>query len=113
MGTAMRIHHVLQLAESDGEAGTDIVTRRNRPEEVGAADPELLSHRQCGRNNGASGMRLGGWMCIVRLIGMREQTVCQCGFNWTAHNVGTGDGANPVPAIRTCELNREPARRER
>ena len=111
MRAAVRLRHILQLSEGNGEPRSDIVAERDSAQKTRAVDSEFFAGRERGWNHGAARMRLGGRMGIVGLVGMSQKTVGKRRFNRAAQDLRTRDRADFLAAIGSRELNGKAARR--
>src|SRR6202035_4834975 len=92
-------------AHAHRDARADVVPKSDRAYKLGAGDCKQLSCGKARGDNGNSGMRAGWTMRVVGLIGMREDTVGECGLDGAAYNVGSHNGGNLLAPIAASKLD--------
>ena len=99
-----RAHEV--RSECQEKATADIVTERDRTQQLHARSALALGQREGRGHDGAAGMGFSHRLEVVGLIGVGEDAVDQCGVYGRGLNIGGDDSRFLDPALRPRVANR-------
>ena len=99
LGAAVTGSHEVR-SEGQQKAAADVVTERDRGEQLRSRSALALGHREGRGHDGAAGMSFGHRLEVVGLVGVREHAVDQRGVDGRGHDIGGDDGRFRDAALR-------------
>ena len=103
--TAVTGAHAVR-SERQQKTTADVVTERDRGEQLRSRSAFALGHRERRRHDGAAGMSFCHRLEVIGLVGMREHAVDQSGIHRRGHDVGGQDDRFRGAALRACITDR-------
>ena len=105
LGTAVTGSHEVR-SEGQQKTAADVVTERDRGEQLRSRSAIALGHREGRGHDGAAGMSFGHRLEVVGLVGVREHAVDQRGVDGRGRDIGGKDGRFRDAALRAGEADR-------
>src|SRR5262245_59349923 len=103
MRAAMRVRLIVRPTHSHQHTRAHVVSENYSAKEMRAVDRVTLGDGESRRECCSSGMRSGGTVGIIRLVGMSKCAVCQSSFDRPTENAGRNDGGGSRSFTFICE----------